>query len=224
MPRHELRADAAVGRHPEWRRPGWRAPRVTSESVATPSTSRSTMRSNWRRRKRARSTAERRAPAIAQEFEQPLGVLLRRQHAVEAAGAGHLQDALRLAHDGVGKKLAVGEQAHRAAQRRGRADDAVERRRGFLAQPLEVQERPYRDRARWPATVECASRCVPEAPRRAAPARTNSPCVRPISPPLQLYRPAARGRARSRWRRSRSCPSAANRGRAPSPAHRRFRS
>ncbi len=57
MTRHKLRADSAVGKVEDG------VGEIgqlfgDSESVAAPSTSRSTMRSSWRRRKRAKSTAE----------------------------------------------------------------------------------------------------------------------------------------------------------------------
>jgi len=113
------------------------------------STSRSAIRSNWRRRNpRQFDSGRHAAVARAEKIVQPLLVLFHRQHPVKITGAGNLQDLLRVLEDGIGKKRAVREYIGRRLQGRRRAGDAVEGGRGSLPQPLQVARRRLRVRHR----------------------------------------------------------------------------
>ena len=76
--------------------------------------------------------------ACAEKVVQTLLVFLHRQHPVEIAGAGNLQDLLRVLQHGIGKKGAVREYVGRRLHGRRRTSNAIEGGRGSLPQPLQV--------------------------------------------------------------------------------------
>ena len=84
----------------------------------------------------------------------------------------HLQHPLGIAQHGLGKKTAVGKRGDRAAQRRGRAGDAVECRREFVAQAFQVVQRLVRIRHRASSSwMRAAMRSGMPLPSRAMSSR-----------------------------------------------------
>ena len=113
-----------------------------SASAARPSTSRSRMRSDCRRRKRASSTGAGSIWAFGgAELQQAVREFLGREHAVQIARIGGLQHPFGTLQDGFGKESAVREGRDQATQRGRRTGDAVESRGRILAQPFEEMQR-----------------------------------------------------------------------------------